>query len=319
MSKKNNPTPGKGKPAPKADSSEPLTIESLLDDIELEESQMEALFPGISDSIEELDDLGDFDTEPTAEGLTGADDDFDDFDDLDDLGELDDLDGFDDFDDFDDDEATPDEPEENEPTDEAAEEKTDRSKATFADVVAALKGLVLGNSGDGEKKNNRPLLLAIIGLLIILIIVLLMQNCGSCERGGKNDDWFDTSAIEGTLPGKTPEEIQAMLDQIVEEGMFNVSIAPVIIFEDAEGMGQARIENIPANHYNMSVKITLDKTAETVYQSKGIRPGQYIEYITLQKVLQPGEYDATALFSAHDADSLKEQGRVAVKIKIIVE
>lgn len=190
--------------------------------------------------------------------------------------------------------------------------------AGTAGLLTQLRGRLNGDSEE-SKKNRRSTIIII--LLVIIILILLLQQCGNCGGPGRQDgdNWFDQSAIEGTLPGKTPEEIQAMLNQIVEEGMFNISIAPVIVFENATAEGQARIENVPANHYYMSVKITLDATAETVYESKGIKPGQYIEYITLQKELAPGEHAATALFKAYNADTLEEEGQVAVKITLYVE
>jgi len=329
MGRSNSKSSGGARPSPNKSENDILSIEALLDDIESEESQLADAFPNSFDS---------FDDTIADDPENGK---FDDFEELDD---------FDDLDDFDKDLVTEDDsrsgteaetqptaaepvsPQAAEPEDSPAEktdstdipEPTVQFDAGFWDdlegdrqaggqgFAGSLRKVMGGKDG---KSNYTPLI--IIGLLVVIIVILLMQNCGGTAQ--RQEDWFDTSAIEGTLPGKTPEEIQAMLNQIVEEGMFNISIAPVIVFENPQAQGQARIENVPANHYHMSVKITLDDTQDTIYESKGIRPGQYIEYITLQKELQPGEYAATALFSAYDADTLGEQGRVAVKIKIIVE
>ena len=284
---------------------DPFSLESLLDDIEAEEQKVMEDFPDIPDSFDDdleddlEDDLGDVAEEP---------------DDLDDLNDSEIQDYLDDFDD--------DEPEsigfttgQLDPDDAPADSGDwGEAKTSSPGTLDSLRKMLQG--GKDGNSNLMPLL--IIALLVIIIVILLMQNC-TCAGSKKQEDWFDTSAIEGTLPGKSPEEIQAMLNQIVDEGMFNVSIAPTIVFQNAQAEGQARIENIPANHYYMSVKIMLDDTSETIYESKGIRPGQYIEYIKLQKELPAGEYAATAFFSAYDAKDLSEQGRVAVKITIIVE
>lgn len=238
-------------------------------------------------------------------------------------------------DDLDEPEAVPDEPEpalEDDLEDLPApvesvktpEEPKKRQEPEQEESVPAAGKLSLWGEDDSsgssaDKKKNR-LMLIVIAVLSVIVIILLLQQCSCPGRGnGSTDDFFDQSAVEGTLPGKTPEEIQSMLNQIVEEGMFNVSIAPVILFETADGEGQARIENVPANHYHMSVAITLDETAETIYESKGIKPGQYIEYIRLQKTLAPGEYAATAVFTAYDADTLEARGRVAIKVTIYIE
>ena len=56
---------------------------------------------------------------------------------------------------------------------------------------------------------------------------------------------------------------------------------------------------MPCNRYNMTVQITLDSTGETVYQSKGIRPGQYIQYIRLSEDLPA---DITSEFQFVETD-----------------
>lgn len=336
--KPQNRAPGSAqKPKPEA-----LSIDSLLNDIELEEQKTVEAMPPIKseeakqpepektaaaaaptivfDELEDdLDDLSDDAAEQPAPESKAAETSLDD--DLDD--DLDDI------------PAQPETKTAEEKTSDAdaepekpAEQSEDHSSfwdddsltkaAGAAGLLTQLRGK-LGGDTEESQKNRRSTIIII--LLVIIIIILLFQQCGSCGGSGSKDgdSWFDQSAIEGTLPGKTQEEIQAMLNQIVEEGMFNISIAPVIVFENAAAEGQARIENVPANHYYMSVKITLDATAETVYESKGIKPGQYIEYITLQKELAPGEHAATALFKAYNADTLEEEGQVAVKITLYIE
>lgn len=123
----------------------------------------------------------------------------------------------------------------------------------------------------------------------------------------------------GQLEGKTEEQIVEELNRIVEEGMFNISINTQISFPNGTAEGQAYIDNISANHYNMTVQIVLDDTGETVYQSGGIRPGQYIENITLSKALPKGSYKATAIFTAHDPEDQSEVGQAAAEVLLTVE
>ena len=129
---------------------------------------------------------------------------------------------------------------------------------------------------------------------------------------------FDTEALEGRIQQMTEEEIQAELNRVVEEGMFNISIASAIVFESPTGEGEARIENVAANRYHMQVDIILDETGETVYTSKLIKPGFAVEKITLDKPLEPGEYHATAVFSAITQDELALFGQAAAEIRLCV-
>lgn len=129
---------------------------------------------------------------------------------------------------------------------------------------------------------------------------------------------FDSDAMAGRIQQMTPEEIQAELNRVVDEGMFNISIASTVVFEGPEGEGEIRIENIAANHYHMQVDLFLDETGEKIYASKLIQPGYSIETIQLNRRLEPGEYDATAVFSAITQQEKQLFGQAAAQIKLYV-
>ncbi|MEG0375395.1 MAG: flagellar protein FliS [Raoultibacter sp.] len=158
--------------------------------------------------------------------------------------------------------------------------------------------------------------------IVIIVVAILVIVAGAFAvwffSNPNNADIFDPNAKEGQAPYKTQEEIQAELDRQVEEGMFNISIASVIQFEDGTKPGKAYIENVPGNHYVMQVTITLDDSGETVYESKAIKPGNFIEDITLTKDLDAGSHAATATFTALDSESLEEVGKAAAKINLNV-
>lgn len=171
-----------------------------------------------------------------------------------------------------------------------------------------------GGTNAKPPKKRAPLIIAII----IAVIVLIVGLCLWFFLGGGNN-FFDSRAQQGQAPYKTQEEIQAELDRVVEEGMLNLSIASVIEFENGTSEGAAYIENVPSNRYVLRVSITLDSTGEQVYQSGGLRPDSYIEYITLSEDLAAGTYPATATFVAYNPDTLQEVGQAAAKITIVVD
>ena len=129
---------------------------------------------------------------------------------------------------------------------------------------------------------------------------------------------FDTNAQDGQAPYKTAEEMQAELDRVVEEGMFNISIAGAIQFDDGTSDGIAYIENVPGNRYLMQVRITEDATDEVLYESGVLKPNQFIEKIALTRDLDAGTYPATATFTALDPTSYDEVGQAAAKVTINV-
>ena len=169
------------------------------------------------------------------------------------------------------------------------------------------------SEGDGSSKKKR--LVAAAATVVLLIVVGLALWFAL----GRPADIFDPNAKSGQAPNKSAEEMQAELDRIVEEGMFGISIASVIEFDDGAAPGTAYLENVPGNRYLMQVAITLDDTGETVYESKAIKPGSYIESITLSADLDAGTYPATAMFTALDAESHDDVGKAAAKVTLIVK
>ena len=122
----------------------------------------------------------------------------------------------------------------------------------------------------------------------------------------------------GQLEGKTEEEIQAELNRIVEEGMFNISINTAPTFENGKAEGPLQIENVPGNRYLMQVLITLDDTGELIYQTGLIEPNHHIQSAKLDVELEKGEYLATAVFNAYALETEEYVGSAGAKMTITV-
>lgn len=175
-------------------------------------------------------------------------------------------------------------------------------------------------SSQARKKvrDRRRLLLIVLIVLLVAMAAVLCVLLLSPPKDTSGGVFFDPNAQTGVMPGKSEEERKAELDKIVQEGMFNISIASVVVVESDGVSARLRIENIAANHHHMSVSIRLDGSEQTVYESGGLSPGQYIDNGRLSKKLAPGEYNATAVFTAHNMDTLEEEGTAAAKIRLVV-
>lgn len=169
-----------------------------------------------------------------------------------------------------------------------------------------------------EDKPRKPWLTRIGAVVFVLAFIFLIIVFIWWFFTDYAYDFFDDSVQPGQASYKSEAEIQAELNKVVEEGMLNISIASVIEFENGSSPGIAYIENSPANHYVMTVTITLDETGEVMYQSRGMKPDTFIETITLARPLAAGSYPATATFTAYDMTSLEEQGQAAARITIAV-
>ena len=104
----------------------------------------------------------------------------------------------------------------------------------------------------------------------------------------------------GQLEDKSNEEIQAALNEVVEEGNLSISINANPVFPTGDSEGTLKIENGPQNLYGQQVVITLDETGEEIYDSGYMPVDSHIQTDKLEIDLEPGDYDATAVFTAYD-------------------
>ena len=174
-----------------------------------------------------------------------------------------------------------------------------------------------GTSRKNARKPNRFLLVlaVLLGLAAIGGIYWWVTRPAVDET---TKYWFDKAARSGSLEGKSPEDIQGMLDAIVEEGMFNVSVNARVVFEDSKASGSLGLENISANRYYCRAALIRQDNGETIYKSDGLKPGQYIDEITLSKELPAGTYPCTAQVIATDPETLDDVGQVDVQVEVVV-
>ena len=154
---------------------------------------------------------------------------------------------------------------------------------------------------------------ALVATVLVIACVFAFRTCSADARASR-----DPNAALGQIEGKSEDEIRAELDRVVEEGMFNISIAPYVEFADGKSEGELRIENVPGNRYLMRVRIVRDDTGEAVYESGLVEPNRHIQKAALDADLGPGEYACTAEFAALDPETEEQVGSAAAKITIMV-
>lgn len=172
-----------------------------------------------------------------------------------------------------------------------------------------------------SKRRTRRRAMAVVA---VLVVVLVAAGAGiawwlGAQEGAGSRAYYDANARAGQAPWKSQEEMQAELDRVVEEGMFDIAIAATIEFPSPGEEGLALIENVPGNRYDMRVTVTLDDTGEELYRSGLIAPGSYIESIGLSRELAPGTHEATAVFEAVDAETHAAVGKAAAQVKLVVK
>lgn len=147
-----------------------------------------------------------------------------------------------------------------------------------------------GGQGNGGKRGKGKLLIA------VLLIALLVAGFGIWKFANLTP----AEATGGAFYDQSASEIQEAIDHEVKDGYFNMSInTSVPVFEDnSAALG---IRNIESNQYDCMVTVTLDDGRE-VYKSGGLAPGTELDMVTLTQQLEPGDYEATAVFDIYEQD-----------------
>lgn len=120
------------------------------------------------------------------------------------------------------------------------------------------------------------------------------------------------------LPGIDITERQAQLQEQLDESMIAFSINGSPVFANGGAEGNLMLENPANNAKLLVVEIYMDETQELIYQSKALPVGSYIENARLDKVLEAGEYQATAYFKAYREEDQTFIGQAGAAIKITV-
>ncbi len=172
-----------------------------------------------------------------------------------------------------------------------------------------------------KKKSRKKLWVA---LILLLLLLLLIGGAVFFWRMPRPVSQFelDRNALEGFLPGRTKEEIQAELNRIIDKSRFNVSINPTPVV-GTDGMVNLMIENVPANNYLMKVDVYYtdqNNEQKLLYASGLIKQGFYIESVKVEENIPPvGEYNGIAEFRALHPETMEEIGTTAANILIKVE
>lgn len=179
------------------------------------------------------------------------------------------------------------------------------------------------NADERAAKGRR--MVAVAALIALVLAALALAAAGyyfliyrpAHANPGATGGQRELAALGDRMERMSEEEIERALDEIIEEGMFRISIASQIVAVE-DGMAQVRIENNPQNRYLMQVSVYLDETEAEIYATGLIHPGYCIPQAEFDAHLDPGEYGATAVFTALYPDTKAVVGTAAAQVKIYV-
>lgn len=168
-----------------------------------------------------------------------------------------------------------------------------------------------------QRKRKKQFLLAAIACLLLASGAWFFLIRDEDIPANDSLELADNATI-GILPGVDIAQRQAELQQQLDESMVAFSINTNPVFETGGSEGNLMLENPANNAKLLVVEIYMDDTQELIYKSKAIPVGAYIENARLDKVLEPGQYAATAYFMAYREDDHSYIGQAGAAISITV-
>lgn len=175
-------------------------------------------------------------------------------------------------------------------------------------------------SGQPKKKHTAAIIAIIVAVLVLIFGGIYFFALRPADDLANLENQI--KAELGQLDNKSNEEVEAALNEIIEEGTIRVSINMNPAFATGDSKGTLQIENHPNNLYNLRCVITADVDGdgneEELYNSGLMPVNSHIQEDVLEMDLDKGEYDATATFTAYDVDTDAEIGQVMAQIRISV-
>lgn len=176
-----------------------------------------------------------------------------------------------------------------------------------------------------KQKTKTPMKKKVILTLsaILLVVVTFTAAYFLFYKANKPTDpngiEFEDNATMGIMPGVDLDQRLKELQDELDKGMIAFSVNTNPVFASGTSEGNLMLEN-PGNNAKLLVaRVVINNTNETVYTSKYIKPGSYIENIKLDKVLDAGTYDATVYFQAYTEDDAEYIGETGASITILVQ
>lgn len=146
---------------------------------------------------------------------------------------------------------------------------------------------------DKKKVKRRIIKIGVLIFVIILLLLLLFKCSYDYSQPIPNENRIEQGVIN--LPDK--ESAQQMVNEAVEEGMFQVFMNTNITIND-KNEANLLIQNSESNHYSAYVEIYNGE--DLIYKSGIIAPGYKLEVDKIEKELAPGKYECQAKFNIVD-------------------
>lgn len=174
-----------------------------------------------------------------------------------------------------------------------------------------MSNQISNETSEKKKGGNKVLIICIIIILLLLgVVIFLLLN--KEEAAPKRN----VVVMQDNVEEVVDELVQ---NEITPPGQFNVKQTFDWVFPDGQSAStNAYVENAETNTNDVYFDIVLSDTGETIFESPILPLGSHLEAITLDKDLDPGNYDCVLIYNLVD-ENQRVLSSVKLRLKIIVE
>lgn len=173
------------------------------------------------------------------------------------------------------------------------------------------------NENGQEKKPINITTVIIIVLLVLLLIGAVVIAALLLRDKPEDEDSRGTVEARGTVVTKDNVNELLIEEDTVQDGYYDVSMSIDWHFKDGVTT-DAMVANKTTNTRTVYFDLLTEDTEELVYSSPYIPVGESMQGFTLDKEMEPGEYDMIVRYHLVDDDNA-EVSNLSVGVTIYIE
>ncbi len=168
---------------------------------------------------------------------------------------------------------------------------------------------------EGERRRSR-----VRRVSLILAVTAMMAGGGiSCVLvfglpapvQARVDILPDRNAMDGSL--------HAADGTALEEGQYRVVVNQLPTMKEGSQECNLEFENPPENRYGSRINLYLKSTGGRIGGTRLVPPGKYVEMITLNQALEPGEHPVLAKLELFDERTPAGEMTLELTVRVIPE
>lgn len=174
-----------------------------------------------------------------------------------------------------------------------------------------------------ENEKNRQKKKSIIFFIIIVLLLGIIAIFAIGTMLSKEDKETTSGAMkyETNVVVDDAKALQDAVDELFEktkEGQMSLEMQTEANSKDGKKF-TCYLANSNMNSYDMFMVFYRDDTQEEIYRTGLIQPGARIEEFTLDKQLEPGNYDVTIVYNQVEEDMQTIHAQVNVGLTLVVK